>query len=44
MKSVGMNGASDSFFSLSYTGVEGGMVIVMADDYPSEPPGRHSRP
>ncbi|HEX7392351.1 MAG TPA: indolepyruvate ferredoxin oxidoreductase subunit alpha [Thermoplasmata archaeon] len=32
MKSVGLNVASDSFFSLSYTGVKGGMVIVMADD------------
>ena len=32
MKSVGMNVASDSFFSLSYTGVKGGMVIIMADD------------
>jgi len=32
MKSVGMNVASDSFFSLSYTGVKGGMVLVMADD------------
>ncbi|HEX9907036.1 MAG TPA: indolepyruvate ferredoxin oxidoreductase subunit alpha [Thermoplasmata archaeon] len=32
MKSVGMNVASDAFFSLSYTGVKGGMVIVMADD------------
>jgi indolepyruvate ferredoxin oxidoreductase alpha subunit len=32
MKSVGMNVAADSFFSLSYTGVKGGMVIVMADD------------
>jgi indolepyruvate ferredoxin oxidoreductase alpha subunit len=32
MKSVGMNVASDSLFSLSYTGVKGGMVIVMADD------------
>lgn len=32
MKSVGMNVASDSFFSLSYTGVKGGMVVVMADD------------
>jgi indolepyruvate ferredoxin oxidoreductase alpha subunit len=32
MKSVGMNVASDSFFSLGYTGVKGGMVIVMADD------------
>src|SRR4030067_2691078 len=32
MKSVGMNVASDSFFSLSYTGVKGGMAIVMAED------------
>lgn len=32
MKSVGMNVASDSFFSLSYTGVKGGLVVVMADD------------
>ena len=32
MKSVGMNVASDSFFSLSYTGIKGGMVVVMADD------------
>lgn len=32
MKSVGMNVASDSFFSLSYTGIKGGMVIIMADD------------
>ena len=29
MKSVGMNVASDSFFSLSYTGVKGGMVPVI---------------
>jgi indolepyruvate ferredoxin oxidoreductase alpha subunit len=32
MKSVGLNVASDSFFTLSYTGVKGGMVIVVADD------------
>lgn len=32
MKSVGLNVASDSFFSLSYTGVKGGMVIIAADD------------
>jgi indolepyruvate ferredoxin oxidoreductase alpha subunit len=32
MKSVGLNVASDAFYSLSYTGVKGGMVIVMADD------------
>lgn len=32
MKSVGLNVASDSLFSLSYTGVKGGMVVVMADD------------
>jgi len=32
MKSVGMNVASDSFFSLAYTGIKGGLVVVMADD------------
>ena len=32
MKSVGMNVASDSLFSLSYTGIKGGMVVVVADD------------
>jgi indolepyruvate ferredoxin oxidoreductase alpha subunit len=32
MKSVGLNVASDSFFSVSYTGVKGGMVVVVADD------------
>ncbi len=32
MKSVGLNVASDAFFSLSYTGVKGGMVIAVADD------------
>jgi len=32
MKSVGLNVASDSFFSLAYTGVRGGMVIMVADD------------
>ena len=32
MKSVGLNVASDSFYSLSYTGVKGGMVVVVADD------------
>jgi len=32
MKSVGMNVASDMLFVLGYTGVKGGLVIVMADD------------
>jgi indolepyruvate ferredoxin oxidoreductase alpha subunit len=32
MKSVGMNVASDSMFSLGYTGVNGGCVVIMADD------------
>lgn len=32
MKSVGLNVASDSYFSLGYTGVKGGLVIIMADD------------
>lgn len=32
MKSVGMNVASDTLFVLGYTGVRGGLVVVMADD------------
>lgn len=32
MKSVGTNVASDILFVLGYTGVRGGLVIVMADD------------
>jgi indolepyruvate ferredoxin oxidoreductase alpha subunit len=32
MKSVGLNVASDAFFSLGYTGVKGGLVMVVADD------------
>ena len=37
MKHVGMNVAADPMFTLSYTGVTGGMVIAVADD-----PGMHS--
>ena len=37
MKHVGLNVAADPFFSVSYTGVEGGLVVVSADD-----PGMHS--
>ncbi|MEF8835424.1 MAG: indolepyruvate ferredoxin oxidoreductase subunit alpha [Candidatus Thermoplasmatota archaeon] len=32
MKSVGLNVASDTFFSLGYTGVNAGMVLLIADD------------
>ena len=32
MKHVGLNVASDSFMSVAYTSVEGGMVILSADD------------
>ncbi len=32
MKHVGVNVASDSLMSVAYTGVEGGMVILTADD------------
>ncbi len=32
MKSVGLNVASDAFFSVGYTGVKGGMVLLIADD------------
>ncbi|GAB4323568.1 MAG: indolepyruvate ferredoxin oxidoreductase subunit alpha [Promethearchaeota archaeon] len=32
MKSVGLNVASDAFFSLAYVGVGAGLVLVVADD------------
>jgi len=32
MKHVGVNVAADPLFTLSYTGIEGGLVIVSADD------------
>lgn len=37
MKHVGVNVAADPLFSLAYTGVNGGFVVVSADD-----PGMHS--
>ena len=37
MKHVGLNVAADPLYTMSYTGVNGGMVIVVADD-----PGMHS--
>ena len=37
MKHVGLNVAADPLFTISYTGVNAGMVIVVADD-----PGMHS--
>jgi indolepyruvate ferredoxin oxidoreductase alpha subunit len=37
MKHVGLNVAADPFFSSSYMGVNGGLVVVSADD-----PGMHS--
>jgi indolepyruvate ferredoxin oxidoreductase, alpha subunit len=37
MKHVGLNVAADPFMTISYTGVKGGMVILVADD-----PGQHS--
>ncbi len=37
MKHVGLNVAADPLFTVSYTGVRGGMVIAVADD-----PGMHS--
>jgi indolepyruvate ferredoxin oxidoreductase alpha subunit len=37
MKHVGLNVAADPLFTLAYTGVGGGMVILVADD-----PGMHS--
>jgi len=32
MKHVGLNVAADPLFTLSYTGVSGGLVVVVADD------------
>jgi indolepyruvate ferredoxin oxidoreductase, alpha subunit len=37
MKHVGMNVASDPFMTLSYSGIRGGLVVVVADD-----PSAHS--
>lgn len=37
MKHVGLNVAADPLFTLSYTGINGGMVVFVADD-----PGMHS--
>src|SRR4030067_3202966 len=37
MKHVGVNVAADPLFTLSYTGLRGGLVLVTAAD-----PGRHS--
>ena len=37
MKHVGLNVAADPLYTMSYTGINGGMVIVVADD-----PGMHS--
>ena len=37
MKHVGLNVAADPFFTASYIGVKGGLVIICADD-----PGLHS--
>jgi len=37
MKHVGLNVAADPMFTFAYTGVNGGMVLVSADD-----PGQHS--
>jgi len=32
MKHVGLNVASDPFMTLAYTGIKGGLVIVVCDD------------
>ena len=37
MKHVGLNVAADPLFTIAYEGVNGGLVIVTADD-----PGMHS--
>ncbi len=37
MKHVGLNVAADPFMTITYTGINGGLVLVVADD-----PGQHS--
>lgn len=37
MKHVGLNVAADPLFTVSYTGINGGLVVIVADD-----PGMHS--
>jgi indolepyruvate ferredoxin oxidoreductase alpha subunit len=37
MKHVGLNVAADPLFTVSYTGISGGLVVIVADD-----PGMHS--
>ena len=37
MKHVGLNVAADPLFTVSYTGINGGLIIIVADD-----PGMHS--
>jgi indolepyruvate ferredoxin oxidoreductase alpha subunit len=49
MKSVGLNVASDTFYSLGYTGINAGCVLVVADDphahsSQSEQDGRYYAP
>lgn len=49
MKSVGLNVASDAFYTLGYTGIKGGLVLVVADDphahsSQSEQDGRYFAP
>ncbi|MCK5403221.1 indolepyruvate ferredoxin oxidoreductase subunit alpha, partial [Candidatus Bathyarchaeota archaeon] len=49
MKSVGLNVASDTFYSLGYTGINAGCVLVFADDphahsSQSEQDGRYYAP
>ena len=49
MKSVGLNVASDAYYSLGYTGVNGGLVLLFADDphahsSQSEQDGRYFAP
>lgn len=37
MKHVGLNVASDAFMTVAYTGINGGLVVITADE-----PGQHS--
>ena len=43
MKHVGLNVAADPLFTIAYTGVNGGMIIAVADDAGMHPPLRPGR-
>ena len=44
MKHVGLNVAADPLFTIAYTGVNGGMIIAVADDAGIHPPQNEQAP